>query len=143
MTSSYSGGTLTLNANSYTLPTMAADTKGGAKLGDGLSITNDVLSVDASNVASGQLPIAHGGTGASTAAGARTNLGVLEYSNGVLDVDGTSAYLLFKTSSIANFAAPTGVGECAVMDISDDSIYWHDGSTYTRLNPKDNLTDSG
>lgn len=38
------------SANNYALPTMDASTKGGAKLGAGLSMTNDVLSVDASIV---------------------------------------------------------------------------------------------
>ena len=113
------------NANNYTLPTMGASTKGGAKLGDGLSVSNDVLSVDVSDVASGQLPIAHGGTGAATASGARDNLSVLEYSSGVFNVGGTSAYLLFKTTAIASFSPPTGVGACMVLDTSDNGLYWY------------------
>ena len=113
------------NANNYTLPTMDATTKGGAKVGDGLSVSNDVLSVDVSDVASGQLPIAHGGTGAATASGARDNLSVLEYSSGVLNVGGTSAYLLFKTTAIASFSPPTGVSACMVLDTSDNGLYWY------------------
>lgn len=31
----------------YTLPTASADTKGGVKIGDGLTMTGEVLSVDA------------------------------------------------------------------------------------------------
>jgi len=62
------------NANNYSLPTMGASTKGGAKVGSGLAVSNDVLSVDASGVDSGALPIAHGGTGATTAAQARASL---------------------------------------------------------------------
>lgn len=34
------------NANNYTLPTMGASTKGGAKLGSGLSVANDTLSLN-------------------------------------------------------------------------------------------------
>lgn len=113
------------NANNYTLPTMDATTKGGAKLGDGLLVSNDVLSVDVSDVASGQLPIAHGGTGAATASGARDNLSVLEYSSGVFNVGGTSAYLLFKTTAIASFSPPTGVSACMVLDTSDNGLYWY------------------
>ena len=64
-------------ANNYTLPTMDASTKGGAKLGAGLSVANDVLSVDASSISAGALPIAHGGTGATSASDALANLGII------------------------------------------------------------------
>lgn len=64
-------------ANNYTLPTMDSSTKGGAKLGAGLIVANDVLSVDASSIATGALPVAHGGTGATSASGALANLGVI------------------------------------------------------------------
>lgn len=111
-------------ANNYALPTMDASTKGGAKLGAGLSVTSDVLSVDASSIATGALPVAHGGTGASTAAAARANIGVLEYSSGVFNVGGVSAYLLFTTTTIANFTPPTGVSSCMVLDTSDYGLYW-------------------
>lgn len=53
------------------LPTMSSTTKGGAKLGSGLSVSNDVLSVDASTVSSGILPVSHGGTGESSVSDAR------------------------------------------------------------------------
>lgn len=129
---------------SLDLPTMSASTKGGAKLGSGLDVTNDVLSVDitpsdigaanvththaASDVASGEIPIAHGGTGAATASGARSNLSVLEYSSGVFNVGGVSAYLLFTTTAIANFTPPTGVSACFVLDTSNMSLYYEDGN---------------
>lgn len=115
-------------ANNYALPTMDSSTKGGAKLGAGLSVSNDVLSVDASSIDAGALPVAHGGTGASTAAAARANIGVLEYSSGVFNVGGTSAYLLFVTSAIAGFTPPTGVGACFVLDTSDMGLYYEDGN---------------
>ena len=71
------------------------------------------------------LPIANGGTGATTAAGARAELSVPEYSGGVLNIGGTSAYLLFKTTAIASFAPPTGVSACMVLDTSDNGLYWY------------------
>lgn len=111
-------------ANNYELPTMGASTKGGAKLGAGLSVASDVLSVDASSIDTGALPVAHGGTGASTAAAARANIGVLEYSSGVFNVGGVSAYLLFTTAAIASFTPPTGVSSCMVLDTSDYGLYW-------------------
>lgn len=65
------------NANNYALPTMDSSTKGGAKLGAGLSVASDVLSVDASSIATGALPITHGGTGATSASDALANLGII------------------------------------------------------------------
>lgn len=65
-------------ANNYALPTMDSSTKGGAKLGAGLIVANDVLSVDASSIATGALPVAYGGTGASTAGGACENIGAVK-----------------------------------------------------------------
>lgn len=111
-------------ANNYALPTMDSSTKGGAKLGAGLSVASDVLSVDASSIDTGALPVAHGGTGASTAAAARANIGVLEYSSGVFNVGGVSAYLLFTTTAIASFTPPTGVNACFVLDTSNNGFYW-------------------
>lgn len=100
------------NANNYTLPTMDATTKGGAKLGDGLSIANDVLSVDASSVTSGTLPIAQGGTGATTASDARTNIfdgTALSFGQDTLTVDGTTnSYISLKYDNFTDNVAPSG-----------------------------------
>ena len=62
-------------ASSYDLPTMSSAVKGGAKLGSGLAVANDMLSVDASTVANGVLPVAQGGTGATTESVSRTRFG--------------------------------------------------------------------
>ena len=138
---SITDGILSVDGATIEIPTMAANVKGGAKLGSGLDVTNDVLSVDitpsdigaanaththaASDVTSGEIPIARGGTGAATASGARSNLSVLEYSSGVFNVGGTSAYLLFKTTAIASFSPPTGITACMVLDTSDNGLYWY------------------
>ena len=65
------------------VPLMSATVRGGAQLGDGLAIDDGVLSVDASTVSDGTLPVSHGGTGATTAADARTGLSV--YSKADMD----------------------------------------------------------
>lgn len=106
---------------------------GGTGLSASPSMLTDLASTTAADVmaasprpgVTGTLPIANGGTSASTAANARNNLSVLEYSSGVFNVGGTSAYLLFKTTAIANFSPPTGVSACMVLDTSDNGLYWY------------------
>lgn len=66
-------------ANDYVLPTMGADVKGGAMVGSGLAVANDVLSVDVSTVASGTLPVERGGTGIDSLSGARAKLGSVPF----------------------------------------------------------------
>lgn len=77
------------------VPTMSANIKGGAKLGSGLTVSNDTLSVDASTIASGVLPVARGGTGAGTAAGALTSLGAVAKSGDIM-----TGFLNLKSSNI-------------------------------------------
>lgn len=94
-------------ANNYTLPTMAANTKGGAKLGDGLSITGDVLSVDVSGV-TGTLGVANGGTGAAT-----------HTSNAILTGNGTSALNNVATDNGAFYAtAANGAAQFGTLPIA-------------------------
>lgn len=45
------------------VPEMTANVRGGAKLGTGLAVVDGALGVDLSNVNTGVLPVAHGGTG--------------------------------------------------------------------------------
>lgn len=79
-----SGLSVSNDTLSLDLPTMSANTKGGAKLGAGLSVANDVLSVDASSIDAGALPVAHGGTGATSESGALVNLNVAPIAYGFL-----------------------------------------------------------
>lgn len=63
------------------VPTMSATIKGGAKLGDGLTVEDDTLSLgehehSADDITSGVLPVARGGTGVATAAAERDRLGL-------------------------------------------------------------------
>ena len=107
--------------------------RGGTGLSASPSMLADLGSTTAADVmaasprpgVTGTLPVDHGGTGATTAAGARAELSVPEYSGGVLNIGGTSAYLLFKTTAIASFAPPTGVSACMVLDTSDNGLYWY------------------
>ena len=80
------------NANNYSLPTASSTTLGGIKVGTNLSIdgdgvlsstavtlatvSNNYLSISGQSITAGIVPISLGGTGATTAVGARTALGV-------------------------------------------------------------------
>lgn len=77
------------------VPTMSATIKGGAKLGSGLAVSNDTLSVDASTIASGVLPVDRGGTGATSAASALTSLGAVAKSGDIM-----TGFLNLKSSNI-------------------------------------------
>lgn len=117
------------NANNYTLPTMGASTKGGAKLGSGLDVTNDVLSVDVSDVANGELPIAHGGTGAATAAAALSNLGAAAVdSDGFVTVAGEPSYPLFIWDSThvspEDYSGTYPISPCFVYYIPNKGLYY-------------------
>ena len=61
------------------LPTMDTDVKGGAMLGSGLAVANDVLSVDASTIDTGVLPVSQGGTGVTSLSGARAKFGSVPF----------------------------------------------------------------
>lgn len=81
------------NANNYALPTMGASTKGGAKLGSGLSVANDTLSLNLPTMS------------ASTKGGAKLGAG-LSVSNDVLSVN-----LAVETFTLSySVAANTGSG---------------------------------
>jgi len=67
------GGDLT---GTYPNPTIAANTIGSAQITDGSIVNADILNVDASKITTGSVAIANGGTGATTAPLARTNLGL-------------------------------------------------------------------
>ena len=56
------------------VPLMSADTRGGAKLGSGLAVVDGALGVDLSNVDTGVLPVAHGGTGLAASPSALVDL---------------------------------------------------------------------
>jgi hypothetical protein len=57
------------------VPEMTSNVRGGAKLGTGLSVVDGTLNVDLSNVNTGVLPVARGGTSGTTPADARAALG--------------------------------------------------------------------
>lgn len=169
-------------ASTYSLPTMSSTTKGGAKLGSGLSVASDALSVKAttdaqidsiaggtsesgaeslstsgltrlwskitaafaaathshaaSDITSGEVPVANGGTGATDASTALANLGALPTAGGTvtgalnltggLQFNSGTAYPLFVTNAIAGFTAP--VAPCFVLDTTDMGLYYEDGN---------------
>ena len=119
---------------SLDLPTMGASTKGGAKLGSGMSVVNDVLSLDshthaASDVTSGEIPIAHGGTGAATAAAALSNLGAAAVdSDGFVTVAGEPSYPLFIWDSThvspEDYSGTYPISPCFVYYIPNKGLYY-------------------
>jgi hypothetical protein len=83
--------------------------------GGAANVAFGAVDVSDVNAVTGSLPILNGGTGASTAAGARTNLDVPSNAEAVLDTDlGTNVGTFLATPSSANLAAAltdeTGTG---------------------------------
>lgn len=74
------------NANNYSLPA-AGSSLGGVKSGGDVSISNGTISY------SSTVPVSKGGTGATTAAAACTNLGALPLSGGTLTGNLTGKYI--------------------------------------------------
>lgn len=68
------------------------------------SSTNTTIAIDASQIATGQIPVLHGGTGASTASGARTNLGLGTMATQNIGATGTfkSGDTIPKTITVVN-----------------------------------------
>lgn len=90
-------------ANNYSLP-KAGSTLGGVQSGGDVSIANGLISYNST------MPITKGGTGATTAAQACTNLGALPLSGGTLTGNLTGKYItgtwLQTTDTSAQSSAP-------------------------------------
>ena len=133
---------------SYTLPTMSAAVKGGAMLGSGLAVADDVLSVDASSVASGTLPVERGGTGVSSLSSARARFGSVPFGtcttqNGsypkvVTDTGFDSQNPPYAGARIAvMFAnASQGGGDYFKLSLGNNSYnVWSNGAVLSSSNP--------
>ncbi|CAB5194865.1 hypothetical protein UFOVP173_28 [uncultured Caudovirales phage] len=66
------------------------------------SSTSVAIAIAASQITSGELPIVRGGTGASTAAGARTNLGLGTMATQNIGANGTFTTVDLKTVTVVN-----------------------------------------
>lgn len=68
------------------------------------SSANTLIAIDANQIATGQVPVLHGGTGASTASGARTNLGLGTMATQNIGATGTfkSGDTIPKTITVVN-----------------------------------------
>lgn len=135
-------------ANDYVLPTMGAGVKGGAMVGSGLAIAGDVLSVDASSVASGTLPVERGGTGVSSLSSARARFGSVPFGtcttqNGsypklVTDTGFDSQNPPYAGARIAvMFAnASQGAGDYFKLSLGNNSYnVWSNGAALSSSNP--------
>jgi hypothetical protein len=79
------------------VPTYAVNAQG--------RLTNSVntpIAINASQITAGELPILHGGTGASTASGARTNLGLGTMATQNIGANGTFTTVDLKTVTVVN-----------------------------------------
>lgn len=105
------------------VPEMSANVRGGAKLGTGLAVVDGALGVDLSNVDTGVLPVARGGTGVTTAAAERGRLG-LGSTTGALPIanGGTGA------SNAADARTALGLGSLATRSSLDLVSLAEDGS---------------
>jgi hypothetical protein len=109
----------------YELPTMSAATKGGAKVGSGLSVTGDVLSVDVEDA--GGIP--------ATEKGAAGGVAELD-ANGIVLSSQLPSYVDDVLEYASRSAFPT-TGEAGKIYVALDTnlTYRWAGSTYTEISP--------
>lgn len=115
------GQTLSVDGSSIDLPTMAANVKGAAKLGSGLTVSNDTLSLgshvhSASDITSGTLDVGRGGTGATTAAGAKA---------AIVDGQALAPASVAATGAVSGSSISDGTGTLAQLreSVSQDITY--------------------
>ena len=79
------------------VPTYAVNAQGRLT-----SSVNTAIAINASQITAGEVPILRGGTGASTAAGARTNLGLGTMATQNIGASGTFTTVDLKTVTVVN-----------------------------------------
>jgi len=79
------------------VPTYAVNAQGRLT-----SSVNTLIAINASQITAGEVPILRGGTGASTAAGARTNLGLGTMATQNIGASGTFTTVDLKTVTVVN-----------------------------------------
>jgi hypothetical protein len=129
------GGTGTVNGITLT---GTVTTSGNLTLGGTLS------GVDLTTQVTGVLPIANGGTNATTAADARTNLGLAEYLNPVVNIALTGSPFTYQNVNEYSLDILIGgnVGGVVNLEFSRDNLTWYTtGSFYGQitLSPNDRI----
>lgn len=112
-------------ANNYSLPTMSTDVKGGAKVGNGLEVTNDILSVDITPTDIGAISASEKGA---------TN-GVAELDeNGYIVTNQIPGYAdsIDSYSDVSLFPA-TGDSGVVYVDTTTNKTYRWTGSDYVEI----------
>jgi hypothetical protein len=112
--------------SAYVIPKASATELGGVKVGANLSIDADgVLSAAASNTITGVVPVANGGTGATTAAAALTSLGAAPLASPTFTGTVTTDAITTGALSSTAVTAPTYASTPRTLTYSGSTISWN------------------
>ena len=127
----------------YTLPTASGDTKGGVKVGSGLTMTGEVLSVSAHTHAISEV------TGLETELSNKVNTSVLGQANGVAQLDANGKVPSTQLPSYVDdvvegyfynekfYKEEAHTTEIIYVDLAKNKTYRYGGTTYVEISSSD------